>query len=244
MFNRSVQKSKPEKINSRSAQPTAGRERLHFFNAELKKANEAVADLEKRAATLENIGIDAIAADRALQLFIAQDGGTDALLAHSAGSSKPDDEIAKLIAAAKTTAEAAAPAKSALPLAQDALERARGEVIRLGDEKNAEIGRFLTLLADDTARKYKHAFADCCRLHDELLAFASGTSNPEVTMISEEIRLPRFNLPSLQCLNEYDPFMRHRANEYAVNTSSQAWLAIKSRIEADVDADVSDLLTG
>jgi hypothetical protein len=33
-----------------------------------------------------------------------------------------------------------------------------------------------------------------------------------------------------------------RPNQHAVDASSKTWLAIKSRIEADVDADVSDLL--
>jgi hypothetical protein len=73
----------------------------------------AVEDLERRVATLENIGIDAITADRELQLFISQVGGTDTLLAHSAGKPKPDDQIATLITAAKKTSEAAGRAKAA-----------------------------------------------------------------------------------------------------------------------------------
>jgi hypothetical protein len=210
----------------------------------LAKANEAVTDLERRVAALENIGIDASAADSALQLFIAQDGGTDALLAHSAGNTMPDDQISILISAAKTTAEAAAPAKAALHLAQNALERARAEVIRLAEEKQAEIGRFMTLLGDETARRYKRAFQECCAIHDELMGFAQGTSNlGEIALIVDELRVPRFNLPSLACLNDHDPFLRHRANAYAVDGSAKTWRAVKSRLESDVDADLSDLIS-
>lgn len=85
--------------------------------------------------------------------------------------------------------------------AQDALERARAEVIRLGDEKQTEIGRYMTTLADETARKYKAAFEECCRLHDELMGFANRTSQfmGEVAMVVEKLKVPRLNLPSL-CL--------------------------------------------
>ncbi len=228
------------------AKPVTGRERLHFFDAELAKANAAVEDLGKRVATLENIGVEAVAADKALQTFIAQDGGTDALLAHSSGTSKPDDEVSKLIMAAKSTAEASLPAKTALPLQLEKLAAAKSEVARLGEEKNAEIGRYLTTLADSTARKYKAAFEECCRLHDELMGFADGASlyMGEIALIIEELRTPRFNLPSLACLNEHDPFLRHRANSHTVAASSKTWGAVKARLQLDVDADLSDLIGG
>jgi hypothetical protein len=228
------------------SKPVTGRERLHFFDNELAKAADAVTDLEKRVATLEGIAIDAIAAEKQLQAFIAQDGGTDALLIHSSGNSKPDDPVAKLIAAAKASAEAAAPATIALPIAQDALARAKTEVARLGEEKNAEIGRYLTTLADSTARKYKAAFELCCSLHDEIMGFADGTSQymGQIALVVEELRLPRFNLPSLACLNEHDPFLRHRANSHAVAASSKTWSAVKARLVLDVDADLSDLIKG
>jgi hypothetical protein len=228
--------TKGESPSVAKAEPVAGRERLHFFNEELAKANAAVADLERRVATLENIGIDAVAAERELQLYIASDAGTEALLAHAEGKS--------LIAAAKSTAEAATPAKAALPLAQDALASARAEVVRLGEEKQAEIGRYMTLLADETARKYKEAFELVCQLHDQLTGFANGTSvyMGEVMMIVEELKVPRFNLPSLACTNEHDPFLRRRGSSFTVGEFTKVWTAVKERLEADVDADLGDLI--
>jgi hypothetical protein len=224
--------------------PVAGRQRLHFFNEELAKANAAVADLERRVATLDNIGIDAVAAEQELQLYIASDAGTEALLAHAEGKSKPDDQIAILLAAAKSTGEAAGPAKAALPLARDALEKERAEVLRLGEEKAAEIGRFMTLMADETARQYKDAFDLVCFLHDQLTGFANGTSvyMGEVAMIIEELKVPRFNLPSLACINEHDPFLRRRGSSSTVGEFTKVWTAVKERLEADVDADLSDLI--
>jgi hypothetical protein len=247
MFNRGVQKKqKDDNVSSiRPAKsPPVGRDRLHFFVAELAKANEAVVDLEKRVATLEDIGIDAIAADRALQHFIAQPGGTEALLAHSAGHSEPDDLIAKLIGQAKTTAEAAGPAKSALPLAIDALEKSKAEVIRLGEEKNAEVGRYMVQLGDDLARKYKAAFAAVCIAHDRLAGFAAGAGLYEVRMLIDPITAPRFDLPSLTVgQTEFDPLMRHTGSQLTIGESSKTWASVRSRLEADVDADISDLLT-
>jgi len=236
-------KTKAVEVKPKS-KPVAGRERLHHCNAEQAKAIAAVEDLERRVATLENIGIDAIAADKELQLFIQQEGGTEALLAHSEGKTSDDDQVSILISVAKKTAEAAGPAKAALPLAQDALERARAEVFRLAEEKHKEIARFMTFLADATARKYKAAFDECCRLHDELTGFANGTSTyvGEVAMIIEELKVPRFNLPSLACLDEHDPFLRRRGNSFAVNQSTQVWSTVKQRLEADADSDLSDLI--
>jgi len=56
-------------------------------------------------------------------------------------------------------------------------------------------------LADETARKYKAAFKECCRLRDELMGFANRTSQfmGEVAMVVEKLKVPRSNLPSL-CL--------------------------------------------
>jgi hypothetical protein len=242
MFNQ--KKAKRSESSPSKSKPIAGRERLHFFAEELAKAKTAVEDLERRAATLENIGIDAVAADQALQAFIAKDGGIEALRAHSAGETKPDDEVSKLIATAKSTAEATGPAKSALPAARDALERAKAEVVRLGEEKAQEIERVMTALADATAREYKAAFDRVVRLHDELIGFANASSNymGEIALIVEELKVPRFNLPALACINEHDPFLRRRGDSFTVNEYTAKWTTVKERLEADVDADVSDLI--
>jgi hypothetical protein len=240
MFN----SKKPAEAKAKPTQPIAGRERLHFFDAELAKAHSAVSDLEKRVATLENIGVEAVAADKALQLFIGADGGVAALAAHSAGETGPDDQISKLLGAAKATSEAAGPAKVALPLAIDALEKCRAEVVRLEHERSSEVGRVMVQLVDNTAAKYKRAFETVCRLHDELAGFAAGSSSNagEVLLISEEIKVPRFNLPSLASLGDYDVFMRRRANAFTVDQSAKAWAQVRERLESNVDADLSDLI--
>ena len=64
----------------------------------------------------------------------------------------------------------------------------------------------------------KALFEECCKIHDELLGFANGTSLylGEIMMISENLKVPRFGLPALHCLNEHDPFLRHKSNEFTV----------------------------
>jgi hypothetical protein len=79
-----------------------GRERLRHFDQELAKAHTFVADMETRVARLATIITDAVAAEQALQLYIASDGGVAALAAHSAGQTTPDDEISDLIAEGET----------------------------------------------------------------------------------------------------------------------------------------------
>jgi hypothetical protein len=235
---------KPVEVKAKPAKPIAGRERLHFFDAELAKAHSAVSDLEQRVATLENIGVEAVAADKALQLFIHGDGGVAALAAHSEGKTNPDDQISKLLGAAKATAEAATPAKIALPLAIDALEKSRAEVIRLEHERSTEIGRCMIRLVDNKAAQYKRAFEEVCRLHDELAGFATVSSSNagEILLISEELKVPRFGLPSLACVNDFDPFLRRRGDAYTVDQSAKAWAQVRERLESNVDADLSDLI--
>jgi hypothetical protein len=223
--------------------PPPGRERLRHFDAELEKAHGFVAEFETRVARLATIMSDAREADQALQLFIANDGGTEALAAHAAGQTTADDEIAKLIAAAKSTSEAAAAAKAAQPLAQTALENARAQVIALADEKAAELNRVVMQLADSLAHAYLKSFEQTGRLYDQLLGFANGASTyiGEIALIIDPLKAPRFALPSLGNVDA-DPFIRHRSSELTVNESTETWRAVKARLELDVDADLSDLI--
>jgi hypothetical protein len=222
------------------------RTRLHFFDRELAKANDAVADLIQRIATLENIGIDAAEADKALQAYIGSDGGIDALHKHASGNTSPDDLISKLIAAARSTAEAAAPAKAALPATMAALDFARNEVNRLGAEKNAEIGRFMTQLGDGKAAEYKHCFEKLCRLHSELSGFARGVASLGIEValnpVDEILSIPRYELPSLACQFEYDIRLRYQSRMFDLVESEKLWNEVKTRVSADVDADISDLI--
>ena len=63
-------------------------------------------------------------------------------------------------------------------------------------------------------------------------------------MIVEELKVPRFGLPSLACLVESDPFLRYRQSTYAVAASSKTWSEARARLESDIDSDLSDLLKG
>jgi hypothetical protein len=222
--------------------PPPGRERLRHFDAELEKAHGYVADFETRVARLSTIMSDAREAEQALQLFIAN-GGVEALAAHSAGQTTADDEIVKLIAAAKSTSEAAAAAKAAQPMAQTALENARSQVIALGEEKAAELNRVVMQLADSLAHAYLKSFEETGRLYDQLLGFANGASTyiGEIVLIIDPLKAPRFALPSLGNVDA-DPFIRHRSSELTVNESTETWRAVKARLELDVDADLSDLI--
>jgi hypothetical protein len=225
--------------------PEVGRERLRHFDAELAKGQACVSDLEARCARLSAIITDAATADQALQAFIAADGGI-ALAAYSAGQTTADDEIAKLIAAAKSTSEAAAAAKAALPTAETALGNARSQVTALDGEKAAEIARVVAHFADHLALAYKKSFAETARLHDQLLGFARATSSigGGVALIEDELTVPRFGLPSLERADgQYDPYMRHYANDFVVAQSSKVWATARARLEIDVDADLSDLVT-
>ena len=42
--------------------------------------------------------------------------------------------------------------------------------------------------------------------------------------------------------DEADPFMRHRESEITVAESARTWATVRQRLEADVDADLSDIL--
>jgi hypothetical protein len=81
--------------------PRQGRERLKHFEGEIKKAHEAIEDLENRVARFDAIIVESEAAERSLQNAINADGGV-ALSEYSAGRTKPDDEISRLVAHAKS----------------------------------------------------------------------------------------------------------------------------------------------
>jgi hypothetical protein len=227
-----------------SAKPKSnhvGRERLKQFASEISKAHEIIEDLEQRVSRFGGIIVEADAAQRALQDAINADGGL-ALAAYSSGQAKPDHEIIKLVAHSQTSSEAATAAKVALPNAETALESARSQLISLGEQKNTELNRVLALLADTDARAYAKAFADTCKLHDRLVGYANVAQSNigDIQLITDTPRAPRFALPSLGN-SDADPFLRHHPSELTVNESARRWSAIRSRLEANVDADISDL---
>jgi hypothetical protein len=225
--------SKPDRVN---------RGRLKHFAAGIEKAHEAIEDLEKRVARLSDIIVEANAAQINLQNAINADGGLS-LAKYSSGQAKQDDDITKLVSLAQTSSEAATAAKVALPTAEVALQNARSQLVSLGEQKNAELNRVLANLADADARAYERAFNQTCILHDKLVGYANvaQANIGDVQLVVETPRTPRFALQSLGN-SDADPWLRHRTSELTVNASTRRWSLIRSRLEADVDADLDDLI--
>jgi hypothetical protein len=235
--------STPAKASTAPMIPS--RDRLLFVAGELAKAQAVVADLEARVARLDTIIADADLASAELQQAIAADGG-ESLGLYASGQAGGDSEISKMILAEETASRAAVAAKSALPKATSDLEAARAEVVRLGEAKSVEIGEYLMMKADGLARKYHQAFAELCRLHDEITGFALGIDSAvgEVAMVIEPVKVPRFNLPSLKTSAEYDPFLRHTPSSHIVESAAATWRAGRARLELNVNDDLDDLIGG
>jgi DNA repair exonuclease SbcCD ATPase subunit len=243
MFNRVAStKTKPsEKIQSIQPKPTpAGRERLSHFDSEAKKAEAAISELDQRINRLESIILDADVAHRALQSQIESDNGAS-LANYAAGSVPADSAITKLVVAADNTKRAAAAAHAALPGANAQLENARTQLASLGEQRAAELKRVLAMLGDVTAREYQATFDALGKLYDKLVAYASVAEDNvgDVWRIQEPLVACRFSVTG-DSLS--DPFLRHRISDITVSESSRRWAAVKDRLAADANADVSDLL--
>jgi exonuclease VII small subunit len=249
MFNLGVQsKTKPaEKVvtSARRSKPEpVGRERLKHLDAETQKAKEAVVEFEQRVQRLESIIADAETAHKALQQAIAADGGK-ALEDYASGLTKDDDEISKLVMTAENSARAATAAKAALPVAQAALDNVRAQVVVLGEERVAELNRVIAMMADSEARSYQRSFDEMCRRHDRLVGYASVAqmSHGDIQLIIDPVKAPRFAFPSMGTI-ESDPFLRHQVSSLTVSEAAKQWTEVRARLEADVNADVSDLIGG
>jgi hypothetical protein len=219
-----------------------GRERFRFVDGELKRSNEAIADLEARVARLGSIIADAEVNQNNLQVAINDDGGV-ALAEFSAGNVSADSEIAKLVTLAEASQKAANAAKVALPSTEAMLESARSQAAELREKRNAELNRVLASLADVDAQAYQRSFNETCRLHDSLVGYSqiAQANIGDVRLIVESPKVPRFALPSLGN-GDADPFMRHRESEITVGASARSWATVRQRLEVDVDADLSDIL--
>jgi hypothetical protein len=199
-----------------------GRERFRFVDGELKRANEAITDLEARVAGLGAIIAESEVNQRNLQAAIQADGGV-ALAEFSAGRADPDSDIATLVTLAESSQKAAN--------------------AELRDKRNAELNRVLANLADVDAKAYDRAFTEVCRLHDRLCGFSqvAQANIGDVRLVLQNPSVPRFALPSLGN-GDADPWMRHRENELIVAESARTWATVRQRLEADVEADISDLI--
>jgi hypothetical protein len=233
-----------ENPGTSSVKPKAkqvGRERLQYFSQEISKANEAIESLEENIARLNSITVESEDAQRKLQAAISSDGGL-ALAAYSAGKTKPDDPISQIIAHAKSSGEAAAAAKMAMPHAEASLQDARSQLVTLTEQKHAELNHVIEMLADRDARDYQSAFNAACMAHDRLCGYAAVMEGNigSLRLIHDPIKMPRFALPSMGT-QDADQYIRHSVSDLTVNESARRWSAIKARLESNVDADISDL---
>jgi hypothetical protein len=224
------------------SKPKQGRERLQHFADEIVRAHNAIEDLEQRAARFGAIITESEVAHRALQDAINADGGI-ALAAYSAGQTKPNDEISRLVAHAKSSGEAAAAAKIAKPHTESLLDNARSQLISLVEQKNAELNRVVATLADVDARKYQEAFALLGKYHDRLVGYAAMAegNQGDIRLIQEPLVAARFALPSMGNMDA-DPFLRHQISDLTVGESARTWSEVRDRLQSDAEADISDLM--
>jgi hypothetical protein len=227
-------------IKPKPAHP--GRERLQQFAKAIGEAHQAIESLQETIARLGAVVAEAAVAQRELQTFIAKDSGI-ALTEHSAGRTKATDEISRLVAHAKSSGDAAAAAKDALPTAEEALANARSQLLALEEHKHAELRRVMANLADVEGRAYQAAFDQLCLIHDRLVGYCAVAENTvgEIRLVHAPLETPRFALPSAGDANADQFIRRSSPSELTVNESARKWSAIRSRLEADANADVSDL---
>jgi hypothetical protein len=63
----------------------------------------------------------------------------------------------------------------------------------------------------------------------------------DIQLIIDPVKVPRFALPSLGNADA-DPFLRHRVSDITVADSEKTWNTVRSRLESDPNADLSDLI--
>jgi type VI protein secretion system component VasK len=242
MFNRVEKNPRSESSGASVTKPKQGRERLQHFADEIVRAHNAIEDLEQRVARFGAIITESEVTHRALQDAINADGGI-ALAAYSAGQTKPNDAISKLVSHAKSSGEAAAAAKTALPHTESLLENARSQLISLVEQKNAELNRVVATLADVDARKYQEAFALLGKYHDRLVGYAAMAegNQGDVRLIQDPLKTVRFALPSMGNMDA-DPFLRHQISDLTVGESARKWSEVRHRLQSDANADLTDLV--
>ncbi len=226
--------------------PPDGREDLRLADAACKDARQRVAELEARLARMNAIVRDADAAQAALQAAVDDDGG-EALEAYAAGQAS-DQPIARLVEHKDTTSKAASAAKDALPGVQDALAKARAELVRLEELKFSEVILFLKRRAKDEHEAYVNTFNALNRSYEKLCGIAvalaaTGHAEMMTTALPVAIQAPGFNMglgpshgPSERVI------MGHLAGEAEVAAFTAAWMQARERLIRDVDANVDGLI--
>jgi hypothetical protein len=216
-----------------------GRERLSHFDSQIDSAKNAISELTEHCARLQDILVDADNASRELQEHISSDGGASLSL-YSKGDAEPNDRISILVRRERSTNEAAAAATVGLPATQQLLASASQQLVTLQNERHAEVGRVVSTIANSEVQEYERHFEKTCLLLDSLIGFSRvGQSNiGDVYRIEEQPRMPKIVASGDSTA---DPFIRHTTNERVVEQSAQRWAAIRSALERDANADISDL---
>jgi hypothetical protein len=157
-----------------------GRERLTHFDSQIESARIVISELTEHCARLQAIIVDAEESSRALQDFIASDGGLE-LSKYSNGDADPDDRISQLVKRERSTNEAAAAAKAGLPHASQLLSAANQQLATLQNERHAEVARVISNLAGVEVAEYERSFESTCLLLDSLIGFSRvGQPSPRV----------------------------------------------------------------
>jgi hypothetical protein len=237
----------PGAISPSKKTPVPGRERLQHFSAGIKKAQEAIEDLQQRIDRFEGLIAGAQVAQKNLQAVIHADGGKT-LSDFSSGLTNSNDPINSLVALAKTTREASIAAADALPYTREALDNARDQLAALETEKSQELNKVVARLADFAAEKYWQAFQTLGRLQDELIGYSNCAAQNlmagepiHVRLTTEPLTAPRFILPSLGS-EDSDPELRYSPNHFAQEEAARKWNAVRERLDADDGANIDDLL--
>jgi hypothetical protein len=244
MFNRVQKTSEPVKA-SRPVKKPAGRERLIYSDEQIGLAKQAIAELEQKIERLEEIVSSADVHHRSLQACIEADNGRS-LADYSAGDVPADSSIGRLVLLSDNSRRAAIAASAALPSAIAQLVNAKSQLYELGEQRAQEMHRVLIALGDLDAQAYRKAFDQMCRLHDQLVGFASvaQVNLGDVQLAVVPLATPRFAFPSIGGHVDSDPYLRHTPSSLTVSESGRKWTEVRERLSADANADVNDLLVG
>jgi hypothetical protein len=63
----------------------------------------------------------------------------------------------------------------------------------------------------------------------------------DLRLIQEPLKTVRFALPSMGNMDA-DPFLRHQISDLTVGESARTWSEVRDRLEAEANADLSDLM--
>jgi hypothetical protein len=199
--------------------------------AELATAQKEEAELQAKLDRLNAVVADAEAADAAFHKAVAADDD-GAALAEFAQGNAPGGMIANLIGRAQTTAAAAVAARAAAPKVQARLETLREQITSLEYEKKQAQLAYLAGRASDTFRQFSQPWEALCRAYDQVAGIRRAL---EYGRALEPIQGPRFD--DTQFLTT-----KHTGDSELARRTQAKWQEARKRLDADPDADVTDLI--